>query len=395
MELDLSGKIFDWNNGTKAILKSINISYLPQIINLSRNKFDNNSFKEVILLLDKFPESCKNIQEINLSWCDLNDTMLETLSLWVKNKNIELLDISLNDLQKKEVFAHITDIIFHIKKINLTDSMITNENLIELANKINASSLESLTISYNLFNNITYLFETLYTNTKLKELYLSRTDINNDNMSVLIQLINRNKSIHTLHIGNNSFDLNNLYTLTSIIKKTQNIKNLSVRNSGYNIKKSEENEHIISLLDCGLEILDISLNYNYIDNYKSFLVHLKKNKEIKSLNLSYCDPNKRELINLLSYNNNIINLIDNSQSYFHDLHLYGNVNVKDTFIYYNNLYNKNLHFTKDIKQLQCAVIISLYSFICNDQLKELTHSSVLLYIYEKKLQLYHSIIALL
>ena len=64
MELDLSGKIFDWNNGTKAILKSINTSYLPQIINLSRNKFDNNSFKEVILLLDKFPESCKNIQEI-------------------------------------------------------------------------------------------------------------------------------------------------------------------------------------------------------------------------------------------------------------------------------------------------------------------------------------------
>lgn len=286
-------KILNLHNGSNLKYLVINHVFL-------RNKPDSYNYtmllNDIFDLLSKF----KNIVKLDLSFCDINNLILNILinSIY-EYKNLSSLNLSNNNITSEGGIL--------LSKMFVDNQIHLNENTL-------SKSLSKLYLSTNFINGIG--LKMILENINLNCKFITLIDINNNNLELkdLVTITNFIKNSSSLEILNISYQKN----LTCLSKETINSNNI-VYNSNNNkliINNdkaiNEENEIInqfglsIKLSNC-LKVLickDIGLNS---ENSPYLLQHLNESK----LNEIYFDNNKISEIggvlfsNVVKYNQHL------------------------------------------------------------------------------------------
>jgi len=359
--LDISSNMLKFKNNYafNHIDYYININIFSEFASKNQKDLINSNFSQFNKIIDDINhqydlnvliEKLQKIKTLNLSYNQINENPDFLIKLLKNNTKLEKLDISYNNIYDnmddwtyllkdnttlKELKIHNYN--SNIYTIKIFENIIKNANHLtdlslwlynninynfseEIANKLNSSSLKSLTMngkgrepSDNSITrkNLIPLFSMLKTNTSITKLNLQALSLNKpniDNYKYLNEMLECNKTIKTLEFekvrfSNTEFKkfIQNLYFNKSIINLKFKLISLLTVDKNFNI----DNE-LAELIKNNNTLQSLELNVKFLKDLSLFINNLKENKTLKTLKIYKNIPIKDEDINeIQKYNKNI------------------------------------------------------------------------------------------
>ena len=245
------------------------------------------------------------LKELSLSCTEINkDSELFLAKLISHLKGLKIINLSMNNLNRgvasffillKELYAKNE---INLETLLLNSCHLDNSSFYELGELLKSPycKLKKLCLNMNSIPDCINFFKKLKQNKSLEELYLNKTNINDNDINDIMKLI-RNTHIQTLYLYNNL--ISNFDDLIRIIYTTKVIK--------YVDNKIDENNSKIINDQTYMENLDLSENKIIHKNEKNvkLLFEIKNQTNLSCLDLSHILYGKNPDKYKISENNKI------------------------------------------------------------------------------------------
>ena len=274
-------------------------------MDLRGGKFSNGVVAHIAMIL----RHSKCLKTLNISYCGIDDQGVKSLASAIEmNGSLEELNLSGNDAVTGIGHMALGESLKRnktLKTLNISSCGIDDQGMKSLASALEMNgSLEELNLTGNdAVAGIGHmaLGESLKRNKTLKTLNISSCGIDDQGMKSLASALEMNGSLEELNLtGNDAVTGIGHMALGESLKRNKTLKTLNISSCGID---DQGMKSLASALEMNGSLEEMNLSGNRVGTgigYMALGESLKRNRGLKTLNISYCDIDEQCMKSLAS-----------------------------------------------------------------------------------------------
>ena len=206
--------------------------------------------------------SSMNLCSFNISYNNITDDVDGVKAFLSRNKNLEKLDFSHNNLQAAGAIKVCKINLLKLTSFNISHNCITTEAAADIGNFLfHNTKLQMLDLSGNELTVSGYknIFKNLHNMCALSSLKVSHGTVVNEAADELVTVLLHNTLLQELDLSYNFLSISNC---AKIFKGMENISNLEVINVSHNMITDEAVDALTHILLCNVRLKELNLSYD-------------------------------------------------------------------------------------------------------------------------------------